>query len=397
MGTARLALEALRWTTGVWLLWRVPRCRPLAPAAVDLAARASVVIPARDEQANLPRLLASLRAQRPPPGEVIVVDDHSGDTTADLARQAGATVVVAEALPPGWTGKSWACWSGAATAGLPTLVFLDADTEVEPGGLARILAEHRSRGGLLSVAPDHVTMLAYERLSAFFNVVAMMGLDAFDPRRGRRPPRGAFGPCLVTDVDDYRAVGGHRSVRADVVEDVALARRFTGAGLPVTCLGGRGTVRFRMYPAGLGQLVEGWTKNFAGGAGAARPLTFVLISVWLSGCISAPWYLGAAGLDRGALSLPVAALVYAAYAGQVAWMLARIGHFGRVTGPVYPVALTFFLVIFARSLVLTHVRGEVTWRGRTITTNAKGRARGTTPSDQGDGGPAPRSGAEGTG
>ena len=365
----RLVLEASRWLAGVWLLWHVPRCRPAPAGREQMAAATSVVIPARDEEANLPRLLASLAAQDPPPAEVIVVDDHSTDTTAEVARRAGATVVTAPPLPDGWTGKTWACWSGAAVAAGTTLAFLDADTEVEPGGgLVRVLAEHQHRGGLVSVAPDHVTARPYERLSAFFNVVAMMGIDAFDPLRDRRPPRGAFGPCLVTGAADYRAVGGHEAVRGDVVEDVALARRYLATGRPVTCLGGRGTVRFRMYPAGPAQLVEGWTKNFAGGAGAARPVTFVLISVWLSGCISAAWCLGASAAGRGALTLPAAGLLYAAYVAQLAWMLARIGRFGRGTALAYPVTLAFFLVIFGRSLVLTHGRGRVTWRGRSIDT-----------------------------
>lgn len=377
MSTTRLVLEALRWLTGGWLLWRIPRCRPAGDGADRRAAATSVVIPARDEEATLPRLLASLAAQRPPPARVIVVDDHSADDTAGVARRAGALVVAAAPLPPGWTGKNWACASGADLATTPTLAFLDADAEFEPGGLARVLAEHERRGGLVSVAPDHVTLRPYERLSAFFNLVAMMGLDAFDPLRGRRPPRGAFGPCLVTSVEEYRAVGGHRAVRAEVVDDVALAARYTVAGRPVTCIGGRGTIRFRMYPRGLGQLVEGWTKNFAGGAGAARPLTFVLVSTWLSGCISAPWYVGAAALGRGPLPLGAALAVYAAFAAQVTWMLGRIGRFGRATGPAYPVPLAFFLAVFARSVLLTNLRGRVTWSGRTIPTGRRaGRPAG---------------------
>jgi len=362
----RLALEGLRWLTGLWLLWHVPRCRPAPPPAGPHGGGVAVVVPARDEQATLPRLLASLAGQQPPPAEVVVVDDSSSDATAEVARRAGATVVTCEPLPPGWTGKSWACWTGARSTASPRLVFLDADTEVEPGGLARVAGEHARRGGLVSVQPFHRTERAYERLSAFFNVVAMMGVDAFGPLRRRLAPRGAFGPCLVAGRDDYLAVGGHRAVRGEVVEDVALARRFTATGRPVACLGGRGTVRFRMYPGGVRQLVEGWTKNFATGAGATRPVTFVLVSLWLSGCISAAWYLPAASLGAGGPGVAAAAVLYAAYAGQLAWMLARIGRFGAAAPLAFPLPLVFFLAVFARSLVLTHLRGEVRWRGRAV-------------------------------
>ena len=379
MTAARLALEALRWLAGVWLLWRIPRCRPGdgAPAAV------AVVVPARDEEATLPRLLASLAAQDPSPREVVVVDDSSSDATATVGRRGGAEVVAAGALPRGWTGKSWACWKGVAATSSPTLVFLDADTELAAGGLARVVAEQARRGGLVSVQPFHVMRRPYERLSAFFNVVSMMGVDAFDPRSGRRPPRGAFGPCLAVGRADYHAVGGHRAVRDDVVEDVALARRFTAAGLPVTCLGGRGTVSFRMYPGGVGQLVEGWTKNFAAGAAATRPLTFLLVSVWLSGCITAAWSLAAAALGAGTVDGPQAVALHLAYAGQLAWMLSRIGSFGPATPLAFPIPLAFFLAIFARSVLVTAVGGEVRWRGRRVPT---GRRASRTAADEWDGG-----------
>ncbi|MDP9403005.1 MAG: glycosyltransferase [Actinomycetota bacterium] len=362
MTATRLALELVRWLAGTWLLWRIGACAD--DAGDGDAPSTTVVIPARDEAANLPGLLASLAAQAPAPARVIVVDDHSGDATAEVARRAGADVVPAGPLPPGWTGKSWACSTGAEAAAATdlrgsTLVFLDADTSLAPSGLSRILAEHRRRGGLLSVQPFHATERPYEALSAFFNLVSMMGVAAFTPRRRARPT-GAFGPCLVSSAADYAAAGGHGhpEVRGQVVEDVALARRFTTAGLPVSVLGGRGTIAFRMYPEGLRQLVEGWTKNFAAGAASTRPVIFVLISLWLSGCISAAWSLPA----------PAATAVYLAYAGQLGWMLRRIGRFGWWPALLYPVPLAFFLAVFARSLVLTHLRGEVRWRGRTIST-----------------------------
>lgn len=360
MTGTRLALEALRWLVGIWLLWSIPRCRPSRGAAPGGVA---VIVPARDEERTLPALLASLARQEPRPAETVVVDDGSADRTAEVARRAGATVVACGPLPAGWTGKSWACWAGVRATSSATLVFLDADTELAPGGLARVVGEHARRAGLVSVQPFHVTERRYERLSALFNVVSMMGVGAFAPAaaRRRRPPTGAFGPCLVAARDDYLAAGGHEAVRGEVVEDVALARRFTEAGRPVACLGGQGTIAFRMYPGGVRQLVEGWTKNFATGAGATRPLTLALISVWLSGCISAAWYLGAGTIGPG----PAAAL-YAAYAAQLAWMLARVGRFGAATPLAFPVPLAFFLVVFARSLVLTHVRGEVRWRGRAV-------------------------------
>ena len=393
---ARTLLETLRWLAGVWLLWSIPGCGTEAGTdpddGNDREGGVTVVVPARDEEDNLPALLASLAVQHPPPDRVVVVDDHSSDGTATVAAAAGplVTVVRAPELPEGWTGKCWACWTGTGGAADgdgdgaadgdrdgSTLVFLDADTVLEPGGLGRLLREHRRRGGLVSVQPFHVTERPYEAMSAYFNVVAMMGVDAFNPlaRAGRIRPAGAFGACLVCSKADYLAAGGHRSVRSSVLEDVALARRFQAAGRAVTCLGGRGTVRFRMYPAGLGQLVEGWTKNFASGAAASRPITLLLVVVWVSGGISASGHLGTAlvrGRSGGAEVLAAGA-VHAAYAVQLWWMLRRLGRFPWWTPPLFPAPLVAFLAVFARSVVRT-LAGEVRWRGRAVATGRRARA-----------------------
>ena len=356
----------LRWLCGCWLLWRVaPVGRDRAGATADLPAverpPCSIVVPARDEARTLPKLLASLAPQRRPDDEVIVVDDASTDGTAAVALEGGARVVVAPPLPGGWTGKNSACWTGAHAAGHDVLVFLDADTELLPGGLDRLLADQRRHGGLLSVQPFHAVRRAYEQLSAFFNVVAMMGIDAFTPLSERRVPSGAFGPVLITHRADYERVGGHASVADQILDDVALARRYTDTGLQVTCLGGRGTVRFRMYPDGLRHLLEGWTKNFAGGAAGTRKLTLVLIAAWISLCIEAAWGLAAS-------PAVATAVVYLAVVIQLAWMLRRIGAFHPLTSLAYPIPLAFFLALFTRSIFDVYVRRRVTWKGRELAT-----------------------------
>jgi len=323
------------------------------------------VVPARDEATTLPVLLASLAGDGERV-EVVVVDDHSTDATAAVARGAGATVVPARPLPAGWTGKCWACWTGAGATAGEVLIFLDADTELGPGGLDRVLAEHGRRGGLVSVQPFHRTERPYEVLSAFFNVVPWMGLGAATPTAGRRSPPGAFGPCLATSRADYERTGGHEAVRSEVVEDVALAARYRAAQLPVAALAGKGTVSFRMYPGGIAQLVEGWTKNMAGGAAASRPGAMALAVLWVAGAIVAAT---APVVDPG----PVSAAAYGSYTAQLAWMLGRLGRFPWWTAPAFPVPLAFFLAVFARSLVRTHLRGEVRWRGRTLTTRTNAR------------------------
>lgn len=346
------------WSAGWWLLWRVPVPLPANGGAPAARRPVSIVVPARDEEAALPVLLAALRPQLRPGDEVIVVDDHSTDATTSVARAGGAAVVAAPPLPDGWLGKPWACATGSAAASTDLLAFLDADTRPEPGGLDRLIAGHAASGGLYSVQPWHEVPRASERLAAIFNLVAMMGTTAFTPRPRPGGAVGAFGPCLLTSAADYRAAGGHAAVRSAVLDDLALAARYRGAGMPVTIRAGRGTITFRMYRDGLRQLVEGFTKNFATAARSVRPLTLLLVSAWLA-ALSAPVAL--------ATSAPaLAAACYLAVALQLHAHLRRIGSFGVLTAALYLVPLACFLVVFARSVVLTFGRRRVRWKGREV-------------------------------
>jgi 4,4'-diaponeurosporenoate glycosyltransferase len=170
------------------------------------------VVPARDEGAVLPDSLAAVMGQVGPGDEVVVVDDHSTDDTQAVAAAAGATVVPAPPLPPGWTGKAWACATGAAATTGEVLCFLDADTTLAPGALDRLVGAQADAGGLVSAQPYHRVPRPYERLSALFNVVALMGADGCTPLGDRRRPGGAFGPALVVSRGDYDELGGHASV-----------------------------------------------------------------------------------------------------------------------------------------------------------------------------------------
>lgn len=343
------------WLAGWWLFRRVPGLPRADPA--DAATAVSVVIPARDEAASLPGLLASLAVQARPADETIVVDDDSRDGTAAVAAAAGATVLAAPTLPPGWTGKAWACWTGARRASGEVLIFLDADTTLAPDALLRLLGTLDGSGGIVSVQPWHRTVRRYERLSAYFNVIAAMGTGLAAGRGGPRPV-GPFGPCIVVRRGEYFARGGHRAVQHEILDDLALAKHFPR----VRSFGGTsaGTVCYRMYPDGLGQLVEGWSKNFAAGASATPPARRVLIVTWLGGSLLASpcgW-----PLAPGAV---LAAVVYLAYAAQLAVMVAQLGRFGRMTAAAFPVCLAGFIAIFLRSLLLS-ARGRARWKGREV-------------------------------
>jgi 4,4'-diaponeurosporenoate glycosyltransferase len=324
----------------------------------------TVVIPARNAATTISPLLASLEHSRAT--EVIVVDDASSDATAVLAAAHGARVVRLDGDPPtGWTGKAYACHRGAASAQAPLLLFLDADVTLRPGALDRLVAAHALRGGLISVQPYHRTRQPYEAMSAICNVVAIMGSGAFTAwRRVSRP--AAFGPCLLTSVDDYVRAGGHASVRDAVVEDVALARRFDAAGLPVSVFAGWSAVEFRMYPDGVRQLAEGWTKNLASGVQLVDPVSATIAVWWVSACL----WLTAVALRLAAIGdqrdIALALACWTAVAVELRWMWRRVGSFGWWAALLYPISIAAFVGLFIRSAWTTVVRRRVRWSGRAI-------------------------------
>ncbi len=351
------------------------RTVPRGVGHADRAAAVSVVVPARDEEATLPALLESLRGLGL--AEVVVVDDGSRDATAAVARAGGATVLPGTPPPPGWTGKAWACHTGAGATDGELLLFLDADTVLGPDALAGLLELHAEHGGLVSVQPYHRVVRAYEQLSSYFNVMALLASGAFTrrPARRRRQQRPmAFGPCLLTSRADYERVGGHEAVRGEILDDVQLAAAYDRAGLPVRCAVGGRSIRMRSYPGGLRQLADGWTKNFASGASAAAPGPTFGAAFWVSAhhAVAVGAALALVELSTGwGASLtygdPVLwGVAWVGFAAQLWWILRRVGSFRWWTWALFPVCLLAFDVIFARSAALTMVRRSVRWRGRDV-------------------------------
>lgn len=362
------ALVLARLAIGLWLLWSLPRLAPAVTAragGVDRRA-VSLVVPARDEAEQLPRLLASV----PDDVEVVVVDDGSRDATAAVAKAHGARVVHGASLPEGWVGKPWACAQGAEAASGSVLVFVDADVRFGPDGLDRVLATLVERGGLVSVQPFHEPGSPIEHLAALFNVVAVAGTDLGSPLGRRAGVRGAFGPVLATRREDHDRAGGHRAVRSSVLDDVDLADAYRQVGLPVTIRAGGDAIAFRMYPAGFRQLVEGFTKNLAAGSRSSRPVTAALVVAWMTLLVQAALApaLALLGIGSGPFgSLPGAVALYLVVATQLWWMARQVGRFGPLTALVLPLHVGVFLFVFARSVVRA-ARGSVSWRGRRIRT-----------------------------
>lgn len=346
-GPAELAVFAVGWLLGWLLLWRT---RPLPTAATPDRRPVAVVVPARDEAANLPYLLGPLVAQRRPGDEIVVVDDRSDDGTAEVARRHGATVVAATAPPTGWLGKPHACRLGADATTATTLVFLDADVRPGPHLLDDLAAAvDADRTAVTSVQPWHEMGGWSEQASVLCNVTALMGCGAFTVAGRSATATVAFGPVLAVDRHAYDAVGGHgaESVRTMHTEDIALARAVGRVHLYT----GAPDTRFRMYPDGLAATVRGWTRSIATGA---------RFTPWWLALATLAWVWSLAG---GWIAAPA---VYPLSALQV-WVLGRrAGNVHPLAAAAFPVLVAVFVVIFVRSLVAVVFRRDVSWKGRSV-------------------------------
>lgn len=221
--------------------WRV---RPLPPVAAPTPRAVVAVIPARDEEAVIGRAVSSLLAQRyPGPFGIVVVDDHSGDGTAAAARAAAAacggadrlTVVAADPVPAGWTGKLWAVRRGIEVARRlqpDYLLLTDADIVHAPDNLAALVAR-AERGGydLVSLMVRLNCRSLWERL--LIPAFVFFFFKLYPPRLVADPASrtaAAAGGCMLVRRATLERIGGVDSIRHEIIDDCALARRVKAVG-----------------------------------------------------------------------------------------------------------------------------------------------------------------------
>jgi chlorobactene glucosyltransferase len=226
----------------------------------------SVIIPARNEEANIETAVRSVAAQQ---GvcEIIVVDDQSTDHTAEILAALKADletlrVIRTDPLPPGWMGKTHALAIAVREANGEWLLFTDADTEHRTGSLAALLDRaERERVDLLSISPGQVTVTWWEKAVIPLVYVWLAQRFRFEEvNRPQSPAAAANGQYILIRRQVYERAGGYEAVRAEVLEDVALARRVKASGGRLLFMPGASWVTTRMYRT-FRAMWQGWTKN----------------------------------------------------------------------------------------------------------------------------------------
>ena len=343
----------------------------------------SVMIPARNEADCLEGCLRSLTAQSDvgfvlgEDWELIVVDDHSSDATRQIAQSFdGVMVLVAPELPQGWTGKTNACWAAARQAHGAWLLFTDADTLHEPGNLRRALHEaERAHVGLLSYSPRQQVRGLLQR--ALMPLIFAELATKYPPQSVNNPSTSvaaANGQFLLIARASYDRIGGHAAVCAEILEDVALAKRAKRAQVGLRFRYASDAVSARMYRS-TAAMVEGWTKNLAllfPNAlllALARGVEFFLL---LGLPFLAAW-----------LVFPVqrvAVLLWWVWRLGVVYARAAKANFRFADTLLAPLGLPLFAALLLRSWLYKHLRRKVEWKGRIYRSAPAGVAPGASAS-----------------
>ena len=333
--------------------------RPPRGAQVDELV--SVLMPMRDEAH---RLEGSLRSVLGQVGltrtETLVYDDDSTDGTAEQVRKIGGDqvrVVAGHTLPPGWLGKAHACMRLADAAKGSVLVFVDADVVLATDAVAGAVSLLRAQR--LAFVSPYPRQLAGSWLERLVQPMLQWSWLTFLPlrlaERSTRPALAAAnGQLLVADAAAYQAAGGHAAVRADVVEDMALARALVRAGGRGTFADGHDIATCRMYD-GTRALVDGYAKSLWCAFGSVSGAVAVALLLLAVGVL--PWALVAAT----PLAWP------AAVAGPVSRLLAarRTGSRPAWDAIAHPLSVLAFAGLLAVSLARHH-DGRLTWKSRPL-------------------------------
>jgi cellulose synthase/poly-beta-1,6-N-acetylglucosamine synthase-like glycosyltransferase len=346
-------------------------------AAAD-ALRLSVIVPARNEAVSLGACLDSLISQSElgfalgAQWELIVLDDDSTDGTREIADSAaaGREGIIIMPAPPldlsanaGFTGKTNACWLGAQHARGAWLLFTDADTLHEPGDLSRAIHEaEKHHASLLSYSPRQIVTGFWQHavMPLVFSELASVYPSKLvsDPSSRLAAANGQF---LLVEREAYFAVGGHRVIGREILEDVALAQSFKRAKFGIRFRYAPEALATRMYRT-LPEMIEGWTKNLA--------LLFphpVWLAFWR--VLDLLLYFG---LPLLALALPASRPAWQPLVILLIWIRTLFRFYGHVARSNFTAAdiaisilgVPLFIWLLVRSSLHHSINKSVAWKGR---------------------------------
>jgi hypothetical protein len=351
-----LALANLR-------LYRAPRPAAGRPAV-------SVLIPARNEEANIAAACASVLANRDVELELVVLDDHSTDRTQEILRgidDPRLLVATAPPLPPGWSGKQHACARLAELAHHDLMVFMDADVRLAPDALARIAgALLRDDLGLVSGFPHQRAESWGERLLLPLIHFLLLGFLPIAVMRQRPDPSlgAGCGQLIAVRKAAYVRAGGHAAIRASLHDGITLPRAFRRSGCMTDLFDADRLATCRMYDSARA-VWEGLSKNAT--EGMARPIA---LPVWtlilgVGQVLPLPLLVLAPSFPAAlAVGVSIGVRLLLAWRFRQSWASALL----------HPLGVSVLLALQWTAFARARMGRTTTWRGRAYPAPPTGRA-----------------------
>ncbi|HLN73029.1 MAG TPA: glycosyltransferase [Prolixibacteraceae bacterium] len=324
--------------------------------------KVSVLIPARNEEAAIGRLLKGILAQDYPLWEAIICNDHSSDNTEEILNWfAGEDERVhwflGEKLPEGWLGKNYACYQLAMRAKGEYLLFLDADVELSPDALSKAVNYFEEKDlTLLSLFPQQrMHSLSEWSVVPVMNWILQSLLPMILARITPNPSLSAAnGQFMMFDAENYRHYQWHSRVRTQNVEDIHLARMIKSEGLKMAVMLGDEDVFCRMYHH-LKEGIAGFSRNIHEYFGGKRCLMLAFWTIVFFGPLIVWFTLGWKFLLFFAAMVIVNRICVAIAARQ------------NILGSVFlhPLQMLGFTAIVFYN-IYSRVKKNTTWKGRKI-------------------------------
>lgn len=333
----------------------------------------SILVPARDEERNIETCVRSLLAQQYANYEVIVLNDHSTDSTGRILLQLASKdsrlrIIDGEDLPEGWPGKHWACHQLAKVAKGEYVLFTDADTRHEPYALAcAIAAAQQNDASLVTAIPCEEVHSWGEKLIVPF---ISFGMTSFLPLHLAQKKQIAslsvtIGQYMLFRRSVFEEIGGYSAACQNINDDVLLGRILMQKGYRWMILDGTDAVSCRMYHS-FSEAVDGFSKNVFGFFDyVILPYVFVWLAVMF--LFLEPLRILAIAISSGQLNTFSAKLALILVVESVSlFMLAyhRLGIPFYMVG-YYWLTVLLFSLIALRSMILT-LTGHASWKGRTL-------------------------------
>lgn len=348
---------------------KAPRSDAKVPQPAPLI---SVMVPARNEAENIGTCLESLMQQDYPNFEILVLDDNSTDDTAGIvaglaARDSRIRLYQGEPLPEDWAGKPHACHQLSQHARGEWFLFVDADTIHAPAMLRGVLElAMKMKTSLLSGFPRQLVKSLPQKIGVpviYFIIMSWAPLWLIHRLKTPRPSV-AIGQFLFFSSSEYRRIGGHKTVKSRILEDIWL-------GIEVSRHGGRhvavdlaAVVSCNMYPTAAA-MWRGLVRCIYSVA-ALTPLMLLVLIVIASLFYIGPFYWFVRGFFesdvtyvwRGVVIIQVALVFF------MRWLIDTRFKEPVVSSCLHPLGIVFLFAAVVYAMGRWLFGAGVTWKER---------------------------------